>query len=103
MLRFKGYFWISTRNDIIGLWSQAEGSDEYRPCGYWWAAAPKSTWPDDDAIWRLVMKDWEGPYGDRRQILVYIGQDLPKEEMIRELEGCLLDPFPAWSANLVEA
>ncbi len=112
LLRSKGYFWLASRHDIIAMWSQAGSSAEYRPVGFWWASAPKSSWPDDDEIWKAVLKDWEEPYGDRRQQLVYIGQSLPKEEMLTELRKCLLDdremamrpegwkkiqdPFPAW-------
>jgi G3E family GTPase len=118
LLRSKGYFWLATRNDMIGLWSQAGGSAEYRPVGFWWAAAPKSRWPDDDEIWKAIMKDWQEPYGDRRQQLVYIGQDLPKEAMLEVLHKCLLDdrelamgpekwvefpdPFPRWIARAAE-
>jgi G3E family GTPase len=115
LLRSKGYFWLASRNKMIGLWSQAGGSAEYRPAGFWWAAAPKSSWPDDDEIWRSIMKDWQEPHGDRRQMLVYIGQDLDKEEILAELEACLLDdremalgpekwetfrdPFPEWTVQ----
>ncbi len=97
---------------MIGMWSQAGGSAEYRPVGYWWAAAPKSHWPDDDDAWKSIMKEWQKPFGDRRQMLVYIGQDMPKDQMLVELNKCLLDdqemalgtekwaelndPFPAW-------
>lgn len=118
LLRSKGYFWLASRNDMIGLWSQAGGSAEYRPVGYWWAAAPKSRWPDDDETWKSILKDWQEPYGDRRQMLVYIGQDLPKEEMLEALRKCLLDdrelamgpekwakfrdPFPEWVATAPE-
>ncbi len=112
LLRSKGYFWLASRNDMIGLWSQAGGSAEYRPVGYWWATAPKERWPEDDETWKSILKDWQEPYGDRRQILVYIGQDLPKDEMLEGLRRCLLDdrelamgpekwakfrdPFPEW-------
>lgn len=112
LLRSKGYFWLASRHDMIGMWSQAGGSAEYRPVGYWWASVPKSKWPDDDEIWKAILKDWQEPYGDRRQQLVYIGQSLPKEEMLEALRGCLLndrelamgpekwakfrDPFPEW-------
>jgi G3E family GTPase len=118
LLRSKGYFWLATRNDMIGLWSQAGGSAEYRPVGFWWAAAPKSRWPDDDEIWKAIMKEWQEPYGDRRQQLVYIGQNLPKEAMLEDLNKCLLndrelalgpeewakfpDPFPKWIAQAAE-
>jgi G3E family GTPase len=118
LLRSKGYFWLATRHDMIGMWSQAGGSAEYRPVGFWWAAAPKSRWPDDDEVWKAIMKDWQEPYGDRRQQLVYIGQDLPKEEMLEALRKCLLDdrelamgpekwakfrdPFPKWTTQAAE-
>ncbi len=115
LLRSKGYFWLATRHDMIGLWSQAGGSAEYRPVGFWWGAAEKSTWPDDDETWKAIMADWQEPYGDRRQQLVFIGQDLPKDAMLAGLRRCLLDdremalgpeewkerfddPFPAWIA-----
>lgn len=119
LLRSKGYFWLASRNNMIGLWSQAGGSAEYRPAGYWWAAAPKSSWPDDDETWRAIMKDWQEPHGDRRQMLVFIGQDLEKEKILAELRACLLDdremslgpekwaklrdPFPAWTAEAAAA
>ena len=119
LLRSKGYFWLASRNTMIGLWSQAGGSAEYRPAGFWWAAAPKSSWPDDDDTWRSIMKDWQEPHGDRRQMLVYIGQDLEKEKILAELRACLLDdremplgpekwakfrdPFPAWTAEAAAA
>jgi G3E family GTPase len=119
LLRSKGHFWLASRNDMVGLWSQAGGSAEYRPVGFWWAAAPKSRWPDDDEIWKAIMKEWQEPYGDRRQQLVYIGQNLPKEAMLKALNKCLLDdrelalgpeewakfpdPFPQWIAQPAES
>ncbi len=119
LLRSKGYFWLASRHDMIGMWSQAGGSAEYRPVGFWWAAAPKTHWPDDDDSWKAIMKEWQEPYGDRRQQLVYIGQDLPKEEILAALRKCLLtdgemahgpkgweklrDPFPEWLDGREEA
>lgn len=119
LLRSKGFFWLASRNDIIGMWSQAGGSAEYRPVGFWWAAAPKSSWPDDEETIQAIMKDWQKPYGDRRQQLVYIGQNLPKAEMLEALQNCLLDdrefalgpdqwkkfrdPFPSWIESRPQA
>lgn len=111
LLRSKGYFWLATRHDMIGMWSQAGGSAEYRPVGYWWASVPEL--PGDEETIRAIRADWQEPYGDRRQQLVYIGQNLPKEAMLSELRKCLLndremafgpeewkarlrDPFPNW-------
>jgi G3E family GTPase len=112
LLRSKGHFWLASRPAVIGEWSLAGGSAEYRPAGYWWAAAARNTWPDDEELIRVILKDWEKPYGDRRQQLVYIGQNLKEAEMRAGLESCLLtdaelalgeegwrkfkDPFPEW-------
>jgi G3E family GTPase len=113
LLRSKGYFWLATRHDVIGLWSQAGGSAEYRPIGYWWAAAPKDRWPQDQESLESILDVWQEPFGDRRQQLVFIGQDLDTEAMRRCLdlsqltdaelatgparwEKELEDPFPSW-------
>jgi G3E family GTPase len=116
LLRSKGYFWLASRHGMVGMWSQAGGTAEYRPVGYWWAGVAKDRWPTDDESLLAIMKEWQEPFGDRRQELVYIGQNLPKEEMLGRLEACLLtdeemamspaewttfftDPFPSWLAT----
>ncbi|MFQ3670486.1 MAG: zinc metallochaperone GTPase ZigA [Verrucomicrobiia bacterium] len=112
LLRSKGFFWLATRHDVVGLWSQAGGTAEFRPVGFWWAAAPKHRWPDEEEAVAQILATWERPFGDRRQELVFIGQSLLQGEMREVLEGCLLtdeelsrgpegwrvmeDPFPAW-------
>jgi G3E family GTPase len=114
LLRSKGYFWLATRHDIVGMWSQAGGSAEYRPVGLWWAAMPEDQLPEDKETLHRILDESQEPYGDRRQELVYIGQNLPKEAMLNALRTCLLndremasgpekweealnDPFPAWT------
>jgi G3E family GTPase len=113
LLRSKGYFWLATRHNMIGLWSQAGGSAEYRPVGYWWAAAPKDRWPEDKETLDSILDLWQEPFGDRRQQLVFIGQDLDKDGMRERLDLSQLtdaelaagparwekqmeDPFPGW-------
>ena len=91
LLRSKGYFWLASRHSIIGLWSQAGGSAEYAPIGCWWGALPFEQLPKDQETRASIMQDWEEPWGDRRQQIVYIGQDLPKEAMLSALKNCLLD------------
>lgn len=113
LLRSKGYFWLATRHDMVGLWSQAGGSAEYRPYGYWWASVPRNQWPDNPDSAQRIVAQWKAPYGDRRQELVFIGQGLDQQDMRDALDACLLtddeladgpecwqlsqeDPFPDW-------
>ncbi len=116
LLRSKGYFWIASRPSVAAMWSQAGGMAEYRPAGFWWAATPKDRWPQDPASVTWIESNMEEPWGDRRQELVFIGQQLPREKMMEELDAALLtaeelsrgmdawnaildDPFPSWMAS----
>ncbi len=83
--------------------------------GLWWAAVPRSRWPDS-ADWRASMAPYIDPaWGDRRQEIVFIGVD-PMDEVAlrRRLDACLVphrnfapklwatlrDPFPAWTRQV---
>ena len=113
LLRSKGFFWLATRFDIAGQWSQAGGIMRHGPAGYWWAAVPESQWPDDPA-WRAQMAQRSSDaFGDRRQELVFIGQGLDQDAIRAQLDAALLsdeelaagphawarlpDPFPDWT------
>jgi G3E family GTPase len=119
LLRSKGFFWLATRHEIVASWAQAGGSAEHRPMGTWWAAVSETYWPTDEESLESIRKDWQAPFGDRRQELVFIGQDLPKQEMLDTLQKCLLtddeialepkewparfnDPFPGWTLEPIE-
>ena len=112
-LRVKGLFWVATRPDLIGLWSQAGQVVSLECAGRWYAASPKELWPTDPEELHLIQQDWDESYGDRGQELVFIGQDLDKEKIIDQLDSCLLkenedqggvplwrsfnDPLPKWN------
>lgn len=113
LLRSKGFFWLASRPDWAGEWSQAGGLVRHGPAGLWWDAAPREHWPDDPAQRARIEADFNGPYGDRRQEIVFIGQHLDTPAMRARLDACLLDdaemalgpdgwrrlpdPFPAWT------
>lgn len=112
LIRSKGYFWLATRPQFAGQWSQAGGIARYGFGGLFWKAVPEQDWPEDDDYLASIKKTWVEPFGDMRQELVFIGQGLDKAKMVQALDDCLLseqevlrgapywstlnDPFPAW-------
>ncbi|MEG3768260.1 zinc metallochaperone GTPase ZigA [Alteromonas sp. 14N.309.X.WAT.G.H12] len=112
LIRSKGHFWLATRPEFVGQWSQAGGIARYGFAGMFWKALPKEQWPTDEEYLAAIEKVWVEPFGDMRQELVFIGQGLDKEGMVQALDACLLsedemclgkgywltlpDPFPAW-------
>ena len=36
-----------------------------------------------------LLRDWDDKYGDRMQKIVFIGQHLDKEQLVRDLDACL--------------
>ena len=112
LIRSKGYFWLGSRLEYAGQWSQAGGIARYGFAGMFWKSVPKQNWPTDEESLKIIKQNWEEPFGDMRQELVFIGQGLDKEAMIGALENCLVteddllkgeefwttlnDPFPPW-------
>ena len=112
LLRSKGYFWLASRPEFAGQWSQAGGIARYGFGGMFWSAVPRSRWPDDPEYLASIEKSWEEPFGDMRQELVFIGQGLDESCVRSALDDCLLndeemfagrqfweslpDPFPVW-------
>lgn len=64
IIRSKGFFWLASRSDEAMLWSQAGGSLRYEYAGRW--------------------------ANEGKQELVFIGQDIDKKLITKQLEKCLL-------------
>ncbi len=112
VLRSKGFFWLASRMDIAGMWSQAGGTATHEAAGMWYAALPKNEWPEDAEARAQIDHDWQEPWGDRRQELVFIGVELDEVRLRARLDSALLseeearlgtagwaslpDPFPDW-------
>ena len=90
LIRSKGYFWLATRPQFAGHWSQAGGIARYGFAGMFWKAVPEEQWPLDQDSLDSIKENWEEPFGDMRQELVFIGQGLDKEQVFKELDACLL-------------
>lgn len=50
LIRSKGYFWLASRPEFAGQWSQAGGIARYGFAGMFWKAVPKKNWPEDEGI-----------------------------------------------------
>lgn len=112
VLRSKGFVWLASRPELCGEWSQAGGILRFTVGGPWYATLPEEAWPQDPEQRADIKKDFQGPYGDRRQELVFIGIDVRREALGAALDACLVsdeeereqgglagigpDPFAPW-------
>ncbi|BAP42518.1 zinc metallochaperone GTPase ZigA [Pseudomonas sp. 21LCFQ02] len=112
LLRSKGFFWLASKHQEAGSWSQAGGLMRHGPAGRWWRFVPRAHWPQDQESLQAIMKEWNAATGDCRQELVFIGQNIDFTQLNAELDDCLLtdaemgmgveawqllpDPFGEW-------
>ena len=112
LLRSKGFFWLASKHQDAGSWSQAGGLMRYGFAGRWWRFVPKQEWPQDPESTAAIMENWTAETGDCRQELVFIGQHINFARLTGELDSCLLtdaemasgverwallaDPFGPW-------
>ncbi|MCL4108419.1 UNVERIFIED_CONTAM: hypothetical protein GTU68_046112 [Idotea baltica] len=109
VIRSKGLFWLATRLQQAGYWSQAGAMCQNQCMGYFW---PED--PDELAEIERVSK---GENGDCRQEIVLIGSDMDREALTEMLDVALLtekelalekeewearftDPFPEWNVAI---
>lgn len=112
IIRAKGLFWLASRPDDALNFSQAGGSSRLERAGVWWCSMEfreRINYPSFVDNKEYIESKWSPQWGDRMNELVFIGQDIDKENIIAELEKCLLqaneqelfnqnvswnDPFP---------
>ena len=89
VIRAKGVCYFSENRDMSYLFEQAGRQKLLREAGQWYATAPEE---DRLELMRQdpnFFKDWDSQYGDRMQKIVFIGQDMDKEQIISDLDQCL--------------
>ena len=91
VIRAKGICYFSDERGMSYLFEQAGSQKQLRQSGQWYATAP-----EEDLIQLMqsdpgFMRDWDAKYGDRMQKIVFIGQKMDKEQIIRDLDDCLED------------
>lgn len=90
VLRSKGLLWLATQNDLPFNWSLAGGRAYMQPAGLWWSAIDPSQIPAEHKP--AIEEVSQEPYGDRRQELVFIGNDMDEHLLRRRLDEALLQP-----------
>ena len=91
IIRCKGLCYFANEKDICYVFEQAGKQVSLRNAGQWYATMPPFQLRELLENNPKLKKDWEEPYGDRMQKLVFIGQDLDKEAITKALDTCLTD------------
>ncbi len=92
IIRSKGLFWLASRPDQALVWSQAGGSLRADSTGVWWSSMPyeeRTRYLAFIENQKLIESDWSETYGDRKNELVFIGQDMDEKLIRKQLEDCL--------------
>ena len=91
VIRAKGICYFGDEPDMSYLFEQAGSQKTLKQAGQWYATAPEEDLEQIRQSDPGFMRDWDDEYGDRMQKIVFIGQDMDKEAIIRDLDDCLQD------------
>lgn len=89
IIRAKGVCYFSNNRDMSFLFEQAGVQKKLKEAGLWYATAPEEELIEVMRQEPGLLRDWDDKYGDRMQKIVFIGQYLDKEQLIRDLDECL--------------
>lgn len=89
VIRAKGVCYFSDNRDMSYLFEQAGKQKSIKEAGLWYATAPADELAELMKQEPGLMRDWDPEYGDRMQKIVFIGQKMDKEQIIKLLDDCL--------------
>lgn len=92
IIRSKGLFWMASRPDQALVWGQAGGSQSADSAGVWWSSMPLSQRKQYEAYeenQEEIRSNWHHLFGDRKNEIVFIGQDMDEEAIRAALDLCL--------------
>lgn len=89
IIRAKGVMYFSHNNDMSLLFEQAGVQKKVTEAGYWYATAP-----EEELLMLMqrepgLRRDWDPVYGDRMVKIVFIGRNLDRATLTKELDACL--------------
>ncbi|MGK0363524.1 MAG: G3E family GTPase [Saprospiraceae bacterium] len=92
IIRSKGMFWLASRSEQAFIWGQAGGSLKTDSAGVWWSSMPYGeriqymAFVDNQ---KKIESNWDKAFGDRKNEIVFIGQDMDEEQIRLQLNACL--------------
>lgn len=92
VIRSKGLFWLASRPEQALVWSQAGGSLKADSAGVWWSSMPfeqriqYATFIENQ---EHIESGWDKIFGDRKNEIVFIGQDMDVVQIKADLENCM--------------
>ena len=92
IIRSKGLFWLASRPKQALVWSQAGGSLRADSAGVWWSSMTMT----ERMRYMVYVENqdhiesgWDETFGDRKNEIVFIGQDMDEEKIRKGLDACL--------------
>ena len=89
IIRAKGLCYFTDEPDTCFIFEQAGKQVSLKDAGLWYATMPEDELRERMSWDKGLQRDWDPVYGDRMQKLVFIGQHLDKEAIIKGLDFCL--------------
>jgi G3E family GTPase len=119
VIRSKGIAWLLTRNDHMMVWGHAGRHYTFTKGMPWFATVPFDKWTlVEHSEVKKMLALMDPVWGDRRQELVIIGQNMATEKVSSALTAALvtseelaggaaklgnvIDPFPEWEEKAEE-
>lgn len=89
IIRAKGILYFRHNTDMSYIFEQAGSQKKLTEAGYWYATAPEDELRELMQQDPSILRDWDDKYGDRMMKLVFIGQNLDRKALEKELDCCL--------------
>lgn len=94
---------MASRPEQALIWGQAGGSLKADSAGVWWSSMPfekRTQYLSFIENQSIIESDWHTIFGDRKNEIVFIGQDMDEAQIRSLLDKCLLTDEELGSLDL---
>lgn len=94
IIRSKGLFWLASRPNQALVWGQAGGSLRADSAGVWWSSMPyerRTQFVSYLENREEIEGNWHSEFGDRKNEIVFIGQEMNEQQIKSDLDACLVN------------